>query len=64
MSIHPTMTDKEVRYICESIKSLAENFEEWARDYTYNPQNNEYTYKGFEPTEKKLVKEWFKNGWI
>ena len=64
MSIHPTMTDEEIVYICESISSLAEHFREWSKDYTYNPTNNEYTHKEFQPAEQELVKEWFKNGWI
>ena len=36
MSIHPTTTNEEVRFICEAIKEVAENFEEWSKDYTYN----------------------------
>jgi selenocysteine lyase/cysteine desulfurase len=36
MSIHPTLTDEEISYILESIKSLAENFEEWSNDYHFN----------------------------
>src|SRR5690606_149064 len=30
MSLHPTTTDEEVRYVCESIAELASNFQKWA----------------------------------
>jgi selenocysteine lyase/cysteine desulfurase len=32
-SIHPTMTDEEVRFLCNSIIKLSNNFEEWSDDY-------------------------------
>ncbi|MFL9843734.1 aminotransferase class V-fold PLP-dependent enzyme [Flavobacterium rhizosphaerae] len=45
MSIHPTTTNEEIAFVCDSIKALAENFEEWANDYIYNRMNNEFTHK-------------------
>ena len=60
MSIHPTTTDEEVEYICASIRELAENFESWSSDYNYHPTTGEYTHKSFEPAERKLVREWFR----
>lgn len=33
MSIHPTHTDEEVKYITEGIRQLAENYVEWTNDY-------------------------------
>lgn len=33
MSIHPTMTDEEIIYICNSIKDIAENFRTYLVDY-------------------------------
>lgn len=59
MSIHPTTTNAEVGYICDSIRSLAENFESWALDYNYNSDSGEYIHKSFEPAERKMVKSWF-----
>jgi selenocysteine lyase/cysteine desulfurase len=57
MSIHPTTTNAEIQYVCESIKALAENFEAWGHDYNYNRSNNEFTHKSAEnPIE---VKDWF-----
>jgi len=59
MSIHPTITDKEVAYVCDSIKSLATNFKNWAEDYEYNVVSNEFEYKHDHQLEKKMVEMWF-----
>ncbi|MGA9270081.1 MAG: aminotransferase class V-fold PLP-dependent enzyme [Lutimonas sp.] len=61
MSIHPTTTDKEVDFICNSIRSLAENYEAWSKDYIYNSESGEYRHKSFEPAEYRLVHSWFKS---
>ncbi|NOQ91741.1 MAG: aminotransferase class V-fold PLP-dependent enzyme [Flavobacteriaceae bacterium] len=60
MSIHPTTTNNEVTYICDSIIALAENFKTWEKDYQYNEVSNEFVYKGFKSKEKELVDKWFK----
>jgi selenocysteine lyase/cysteine desulfurase len=60
MSIHPTITNKEVLFVCESIKKVAENFKEWSKNYEYDAIKNEFKYKFGESSEKKLVNNWFK----
>lgn len=60
MSIHPTSTNEEVAFICDSIKELAENIDVWKEDYHYNIQTNEYVHKEDGKYEKALVKQWFK----
>ena len=60
MSIHPTTTSEEIQMICESIKALTQNHEEWAKDYEYNPTTNEFVHKKALHQEKKMVKNWFK----
>ena len=60
MSIHPTITNKEVLFVCESIKQVAENFKEWSEDYIYNSVKNEYNHKHVSPIELKIVNNWFK----
>jgi hypothetical protein len=60
MSIHPTTTDEEVEYMCDSIQLMAENFESWSTDYNYDPKSGEYTHKSFEPAERELVRNWFR----
>jgi len=61
MSIHPTTTNSEVAFICDSIKAMAENFKEWEKDYSYNGETNEFVFKNYDPKEKELVDSWFKN---
>jgi selenocysteine lyase/cysteine desulfurase len=61
MSIHPTTTDAEVLFVCESIRQVAENFKEWGKDYTYDADKNEFVHKSFKPVETDLVKTWFKS---
>ncbi len=60
MSIHPTTTNKEVAFICDSIQAMAENFKEWEKDYSYNAATNEFIFNNYQPKEKELVERWFK----
>jgi selenocysteine lyase/cysteine desulfurase len=60
MSIHPTITNEEVLYVCESIKQVAENCHEWGRDYNYDADKNEFIHKSAKPIEKEIVNNWFK----
>jgi hypothetical protein len=60
MSIHPTTTNKEIEFVCESIKALAENHEAWSKDYNYDKNSNEFIHKNAKPFEKELVEKWFK----
>ena len=59
MSIHPTITNEEVNYVCESIKELCLNFNEWKNDYNYNAVSNEFEFIGSDQYEKQLVEKWF-----
>nr|WP_294860890.1 aminotransferase class V-fold PLP-dependent enzyme [uncultured Fluviicola sp.] len=59
MSIHPTTTNSEIQYVCESIKQLAENHTEWANDYRYNPSSNEFVHVSVNHPEVHMVKQWF-----
>jgi selenocysteine lyase/cysteine desulfurase len=35
VSIHPTTTNEEIKFVCDSIIELSENFEEWRKDYNF-----------------------------
>jgi len=59
LSVHPTTTCNEVDYVCESLIALAENHEEWAKDYEYNKANNEFIHKSFIPKNDVRVSDWF-----
>lgn len=60
MSIHPTTTSEEIEFVCNGIKELALHHQEWAADYIYNPNTNEYSHKNFSDTESNYqIKNWF-----
>ncbi len=59
MSIHPTSTNKEVFYVCESIKQVVENCEEWGKNYEYHTDKNEYIHKRATSSDKEIVNNWF-----
>lgn len=61
MSVHPTTTNDEIQLVCESIKMLASNHEDWSKDYQYNKNSNEFLHKNAQPHEKALVAKWFKS---
>ncbi len=60
MSMHPTMTNAEVEFICNAIEAVAHNFKEWEKDYTYNAIKNEFIHISNISAEKKITKHWFK----
>lgn len=45
LSIHPTMTDKEIYYITSAIKAVSKNYQNWSKDYSYDNCTNEFTHK-------------------
>jgi selenocysteine lyase/cysteine desulfurase len=60
MSVHPTTTNAEIQYVCESIKSLAENHTAWAEDYKYNSRTNEFIHsQDNSNTLNAMVMQWF-----
>jgi len=59
MSIHPTITNEEVLYVCESIKQVVENQQKWEVDYEYNADKNEFIHKTAKPIEIDIVNNWF-----
>lgn len=59
LSFHPTITNEEVTFICNSLKQLTKNIEEWAKDYSYDAQKNDYVHNTQKPIEKELVAAWF-----
>jgi selenocysteine lyase/cysteine desulfurase len=61
MSIHPTTTDAEIAFVCQSIKDMAQNHQTWALDYSYNKNTNEFIHKNANSFEDELVAGWFKS---
>ena len=61
MSVHPTTTCEEIDFVCNSIKSLAENHQEWIADYDYDRHTNEFIHKSFSTeSRKQTIDSWFK----
>jgi selenocysteine lyase/cysteine desulfurase len=58
MSIHPIMTDAEVDAVLHGIEQVAAHHEAWAKDYTYDPHNNEFYHNSFQEPQQELVKSW------
>lgn len=58
LSIHPVMTNTEINYIIDSIKSLVANFKNWQMDYVYKPATNEFTHV-CSRNEENMIAAWF-----
>lgn len=43
LSLHPTMTTVDIRYIVGAIDFIAKNKDELSKDYTYNAKTNEFS---------------------
>lgn len=61
MSIHPTTTNAEIKFVCHSIVELAKHHTEWAKNYVYDKFTNEYRNQEAQPLEKEMVLNWFEN---
>lgn len=59
ISLHPTMTDKEVVYIISAINIIKNNYNEWSKDYIYDKQTNEYKHISFAEVETSKIVDWF-----
>ena len=59
LSLHPTVTNNELDFICKSLTELSENNEDWSKDYKYDAIKNDYVHKTVTPIEKELVNSWF-----
>jgi selenocysteine lyase/cysteine desulfurase len=60
VSLHPTMTDREVEFIMDAIQSTTSNFPEWMKEYDYDSLSNEYVLKEVAGQGQNLMQEWFK----
>lgn len=61
ISIHPTMTANEIHTIVNAIEDLALHHQDYARDYRYNTETNEFKHVSFPGTMNNIVKNWFEN---
>ena len=59
LSIHPTMTNDELYYICDAVKQIEQNNKEWAADYIHEEETNEFIHKDFINKERYNIDSWF-----
>lgn len=61
MSIHPTTTNAEIEYVCDSIIALAKHHDEWTKDYDYQKSTNEFVHKSnINSNSGTSIDSWFK----
>lgn len=56
LSIHPTMTAREINFILDAIEMMVLYAKVWGAHYHYDPHTNEYHYNGQEVPD---VQRWF-----
>jgi selenocysteine lyase/cysteine desulfurase len=59
LSVHPTTADSELETLCAALESMAKNHKEWAKQYRYDPQTNEFEHISFKDQTHTLVDNWF-----
>ena len=59
LSLHPTMTDAEARYVVDAITQLAAHHGEWAKDYRYCERRNEFSHVHETGVLATTVNAWF-----
>jgi hypothetical protein len=60
LSVHPTMTNDEIKLIMDAIEDVANHHETYIADYTYNVKKNEFYHKN-EINNLIEINEWFNN---
>ena len=60
MSLHPTMKNDELYFICDAIKKIIENISAWEKDYHYLSNKNEFVNLNMNGTIAEKVKEYFR----
>jgi selenocysteine lyase/cysteine desulfurase len=59
ISLHPTMTNEEVLFICDALQKVRFNYKQWQEFYKYNPINNEFESIVNQETIAQDVQQWF-----
>ncbi len=59
LSLHPVMTDDELRFIIDAIGETIRNIDGWSRDYLYDIHTNEFHHKDTSSGVSKTHSEWF-----
>jgi selenocysteine lyase/cysteine desulfurase len=54
-SIHPTTTNKEIEFIADAINQIALNHADWAKDYHYHSNTNEFHHNSLTTLHNPVV---------
>lgn len=57
LSIHPIMADKDIDFIINAIKEIAENHQEWQKDYRYVRAHNDFNHINEQAINH--IEDWF-----
>jgi selenocysteine lyase/cysteine desulfurase len=60
LSLHPTMTNKELFFITDAIRQTVENAAVWKKDYCYDRHTNEFSHCKVSGKNKSSYSDWFK----
>ena len=59
LSVHPTMTDKELETIVTALHDISKTWKRRVKDYIYSPHTNEYKHFSAPKDETVKVRKWF-----
>ncbi len=59
LSLHPTMSNEDISFICDSIEAVALNHQTWAKDYNYDVHTNEFSPLKYKDAAAGQVEKWF-----
>ncbi|NLA49732.1 MAG: aminotransferase class V-fold PLP-dependent enzyme, partial [Bacteroidales bacterium] len=59
LSLHPTMTGKELSFIIHAINEIVINAPKWEKDYLYDSHTNEFRHRSFSEKEGNGYFHWF-----
>jgi hypothetical protein len=59
MSIHPTMTNREIDTICDAVEAVSANYDIWGKDYEYDALKNDYINLKPDHEQQQVTETWF-----
>jgi selenocysteine lyase/cysteine desulfurase len=59
VSLHPTMKNEELLFICKAVEQIVLNIQDWQKAYQYNPATNEFDNLLVKESIEDDVKSWF-----
>lgn len=59
LSLHPTTTNDEVKYIADALRQIEKNIASWQNDYRYDLHSNEYHHSNDNGALARMTEKWF-----